>query len=78
LLHQDEVCDNEGNLNNGDFESEDQNHQIEGTTSADKFVHGKAIGWKPSLRLHEEAAGLQKQEMDKKFEQVLLDRPRYW
>lgn len=38
----------------------------------------KSADWKPTLRLREEAAGLQKQEVDVQFEQALLDRPRYW
>jgi hypothetical protein len=38
----------------------------------------KSSSWKPTLRAREEAAGLQKQEMDERFEQALLDRPRYW
>jgi len=38
----------------------------------------KSADWKPTLRLREEAAELQKKEVDVQFEQALLDRPRYW
>lgn len=43
--------------------------------------HHKELDWKPTLRLRDEAAGLQKQEMEAKFERAMLDRlssARYW
>lgn len=78
LLHQDEECNNtEQNLQCSD---EYTDEQVEDEICADKSASNlpKGNSWKPTLRTREEAAGLQKLEMDEKFEQALLDRPRYW
>eukprot|EP00746_Dinoflagellata_sp_MGD_P117632 gnl/MRDRNA2_/MRDRNA2_53503_c0_seq1.p1 gnl/MRDRNA2_/MRDRNA2_53503_c0~~gnl/MRDRNA2_/MRDRNA2_53503_c0_seq1.p1 ORF type:complete len:523 (+),score=110.07 gnl/MRDRNA2_/MRDRNA2_53503_c0_seq1:95-1663(+) len=77
LLHQDEECSNTENLKAAD---EYMDEELEDEICADKSSSNlpKGNSWKPTLRTREEAAGLQKQEMDEKFEQALLDRPRYW
>lgn len=79
LLHQNEECNDAENLK---CAVEYTDEQLKDEICADKIAsnHPKGISWKPTLRTREEAAGLQKQEMDEKFEQALamLDRPRYW
>lgn len=76
LVPQDEDCKNSDDLDDG-IECEES--RIEEDSCANKSACNpqKGASWKPTLRMREEAAGLQKQEIDK-FEQALLDRPRYW